>query len=166
MWIIDGEEVIVLGDRTTHGGEVVTATAKVSLLGKQVACVGDQVTCPRCEGLHTIISGAPRSTAHDKAIARNGDSVSCGAKLISASAAILGVTEQFVTEQFVASETNKSKNRYDEQIQIVDEKTGEPLAKYPFYMKFLTARSFPERRTIGVIARVFTQPRKKHWIYG
>ncbi|MDR1396624.1 MAG: PAAR domain-containing protein [Desulfarculales bacterium] len=85
MWTIDGEEVIVLGDRTTHGGEVVTATAKVSLLGKQVACVGDQVTCPRCEGMHTIISGAPRATAYDKAIARNGDSVSCGAKLISAS---------------------------------------------------------------------------------
>ncbi|MDR1397484.1 MAG: PAAR domain-containing protein [Desulfarculales bacterium] len=85
MWIIYGEEVIVLGDKTTHGGEVVTASEKVVYLGKPVACVGDQVTCPRCEGMHTIISGAPTATAYDKAIARNGDSVSCGAKLISAS---------------------------------------------------------------------------------
>jgi uncharacterized Zn-binding protein involved in type VI secretion len=54
MWTIDGEEVIVLGDKTTHGGEVITGSAKVSLLGKPVACVGDQVTCPRCEGIHTI----------------------------------------------------------------------------------------------------------------
>lgn len=85
MWTIKGEEVIVLGDKTTHGGEVSTACGTVSYKGKRVACVGDQVICPKCSGTHTIISGAPPAFAMGMQIARNGDMVSCGAKLVSGS---------------------------------------------------------------------------------
>ncbi|MDR1396777.1 MAG: PAAR domain-containing protein [Desulfarculales bacterium] len=139
MWTIDGEEVIVLGDRTTHGGEVITASEKVSLLGKPVACVGDQVTCPRCEGIHTIISGAPRATAYDKAIARNGDSVSCGAKLISASAAIRGVrleddNSNMVPfgERWISGSADILGVRRLVESKAVDEKTHESQAEYPY----------------------------------
>lgn len=83
-WTIE-EEVIVLGDTTTHGGKVVSASSSVFYNGIPVARVGDQVTCPKCSGSHTITSGAPHAFANGQSIARNNDDVSCGAKLISGS---------------------------------------------------------------------------------
>ena len=41
------KRVIRLGDPTDHGGHVVSAAASTSLFGKQVACLGDAVTCPQ-----------------------------------------------------------------------------------------------------------------------
>ncbi|MES2739396.1 MAG: PAAR domain-containing protein [Pseudomonadota bacterium] len=78
-----GRGVIRLGDRTTHGGEVVSAAADFKVLGKAVACEGDMATCPNCHGKHAI--GAPGSTRrhHGKAVAYDGDPTACGAKLIS-----------------------------------------------------------------------------------
>lgn len=84
---MDKRKFIVLGDRTTHGGIVVTAEGKgiYTIDGIPVACVGDKVTCPKHKGVHVIVQGAtgPRSTLNGKAIAREGDKVSCGASLIS-----------------------------------------------------------------------------------
>lgn len=55
---IHGKHVIVLGDKTTHGGEVITASEHFSLLGTPVARVGDQVSCPKCGGVYEIVEGA------------------------------------------------------------------------------------------------------------
>jgi uncharacterized Zn-binding protein involved in type VI secretion len=78
---------IVLGDKTTHGGTVITARGKnrMTVNGKPVACVGDQVTCPKCKGTHTIVEGAsgPDLTLDGIKVAREDDLVSCGAKLVS-----------------------------------------------------------------------------------
>lgn len=87
VWTIDGKEVIQLGDSTTHGGKVITASSGVFYDGIPIARVGDSVTCPLCKGVYTITSGAPSAFDHEVQIARNGDSVSCGAKLIAGSAA-------------------------------------------------------------------------------
>jgi len=81
---------IVLGDTTTHSGMVVTAWGQdgptpMTIDGKPVACVGDKVTCPRCKGVHTIISGAedPPMELHGRLLAREGDYVSDSSRLIS-----------------------------------------------------------------------------------
>lgn len=79
---ISGKEVIVLGDGTSHGGKVITASSTVTHKGKPIARVGDSVSCPKCGGTHTIIEGAP-SSFDTSLIARHGDAVSCGARLIS-----------------------------------------------------------------------------------
>jgi uncharacterized Zn-binding protein involved in type VI secretion len=77
--------VIRLGDATTHGGKVVSASASnFKVHGIPVACVGDTCSCPvpghsGC----TITSGSPHHTIDGKQIAFDGDSLSCGAKLIS-----------------------------------------------------------------------------------
>lgn len=83
LWTIEGEEVIRLGDATTHGGKVISASSNVFYEGIQIARVGDVVSCPLCKGTHTIVSGASSAFNDQMQIARNGDSVSCGAKLIS-----------------------------------------------------------------------------------
>lgn len=79
------KNVIRLGDATTHGGKVISASAAhFKVHGTPVACVGDTCSCPLpghsgC----TITSGSPHHTVSGKAIAFEGDSLSCGAKLIS-----------------------------------------------------------------------------------
>jgi uncharacterized Zn-binding protein involved in type VI secretion len=84
-YTIDGKEVIVLGDTTTHGGKVITASETHRSMGIPVARVGDMVECPQCKGIYPIIEGAPKTSDHGKPIARHGDKVACGATLISGS---------------------------------------------------------------------------------
>jgi uncharacterized Zn-binding protein involved in type VI secretion len=82
-YTIEGKEVIVLGDTTTHGGKVITGSENHTYMGIPVARVGDMVQCPKCKGTYPIIEGAPRTFDHGKQIARHGDKVACGATLIS-----------------------------------------------------------------------------------
>lgn len=38
--------LVRLGDKTTHGGEVISASGSV-MYGKPIALVGDKVSCPK-----------------------------------------------------------------------------------------------------------------------
>lgn len=76
--------VILVGDRTSHGGTVLEGAADTFVDGRQVARVGDRVSCPK-DG-HSpvvIISGDETSLVDGKPIARHGDKCSCGATLIA-----------------------------------------------------------------------------------
>lgn len=74
--------IIRLGDRTTHGGTVVTADPTYDVYGKKVARVGDKVSCPQCNGTFPIVSGAA-DVMSGQIVARQDDQTSCGAKLIA-----------------------------------------------------------------------------------
>ena len=74
--------IIRYGDRTTHGGTVVSADPTYDIYGKNVARVGDKVVCPRCKGTFPIVTGAPDVWSGQN-IARQDDMTSCGAKLIA-----------------------------------------------------------------------------------
>jgi uncharacterized Zn-binding protein involved in type VI secretion len=50
----NGRGIIRLGDKTTHGGEVISATTDFKVYGKPVAVGGDKVTCPQCKGVFPI----------------------------------------------------------------------------------------------------------------
>jgi uncharacterized Zn-binding protein involved in type VI secretion len=77
---------IVLGDKTTHGGTVISAygTGRMSIDGKPVACVGDKVSCPKCRGTHTIITGGPHASIDGRQIAIESSQVSDGSFLVPA----------------------------------------------------------------------------------
>jgi uncharacterized Zn-binding protein involved in type VI secretion len=78
------KNVIVVGDATSHGGKVITGQADSTVLGSQVACVGDLCTCP--EKGHdncTIVEGSPLVTINGKAVAFDGHKTSCGATLLA-----------------------------------------------------------------------------------
>jgi uncharacterized Zn-binding protein involved in type VI secretion len=74
--------IIRYGDRTTHGGTVVSADPTYEIYGKSVARVGDRVACPRCKGTFPIVTGAPDAWS-GQSIARQDDITACGAKLIA-----------------------------------------------------------------------------------
>jgi len=76
--------LIVLGDKTSHGGTVVEASAETSVGNVRVARVGDMVSCPRQgHGTCPIVTGDPTMVIDGKPAARHGDKTACGAVLIS-----------------------------------------------------------------------------------
>lgn len=49
---------VLLGDKTTHGGEVISASSTMIVNGKKVALVGDEINCPvDGHGINAIIEG-------------------------------------------------------------------------------------------------------------
>ena len=76
--------VIRLGDRTSHGGYVVSATSRVTVMGIDVARLGDQCTCPKKDHNNCyIVEGDPNWTIDGVPVALEGHKLSCGAVLIS-----------------------------------------------------------------------------------
>ncbi len=76
--------LIRLGDKTSHGGTVIEASAHTGSGDLAVARVGDKTTCPiRNHGTTPIISGDPTLIIDGKPAARDGDKTGCGAVLIA-----------------------------------------------------------------------------------
>lgn len=75
--------VVRLGDKTSHGGEVISAQADFKVLGKAVAIDGDLVSCPKCNGKFAIRPVDSTRKHHGKQVAYHDDPTECGAKLIS-----------------------------------------------------------------------------------
>jgi uncharacterized Zn-binding protein involved in type VI secretion len=74
--------VIRKGDRTSHGGVVVTGDETVMIFGQPMARLGDRVSCPKCSGTHTIVEGTT-DVGSDRKTAVEGMKTSCGAVLIA-----------------------------------------------------------------------------------
>ena len=78
-----GRGVIRLGDTTSHGGKVISASDTLKALGKAAALDGDMTFCPQCKGQFPITVDESDRTHHGKRVAHHNDKASCGAKLIS-----------------------------------------------------------------------------------
>ena len=76
---------IVLGDKTNHGGVVISASGTTDCNGKGIARIGDKVTCPK-KGhgrVTTIVTGDATAVIDGQPAARHGDKTACGASLIA-----------------------------------------------------------------------------------
>lgn len=90
-----GRPYIVLGDKTSHGGTVITADFTSLIDGKAMARIGDKVVCPKCKGVFAIKQGAPSIlTIEGTGYARHMDMTDCGANLIASQVTAMGVNEQ------------------------------------------------------------------------
>jgi uncharacterized Zn-binding protein involved in type VI secretion len=75
---------IVVGDRTSHGGIVISGNMTYTIYGVPVARVGDKVFCPRCKQTTVIISSRfPTVSSMGQVMTYDQDSTSCGALLYS-----------------------------------------------------------------------------------
>ena len=76
--------VIRIGDSTSHGGTVKTGKSQSLVMGRAVACVGDQCTCPMSGHDDCVIVDGDSDVLIDGcAVAFDGHKTSCGATLIS-----------------------------------------------------------------------------------
>jgi uncharacterized Zn-binding protein involved in type VI secretion len=76
--------LVVIGDKTTHGGEVISASAKYTVNGKSVALVGDKISCPiPGHGTNLIVEGAPNRMINGIAVVIDGCKCQCGCHVLS-----------------------------------------------------------------------------------
>ncbi|HEY2451188.1 MAG TPA: PAAR domain-containing protein [Scandinavium sp.] len=75
---------VLLGDKTTHGGSVISASSTMIVNDKKVALVGDMVSCPvDGHGTNPIIEGSADWTSDGKAVVVDGCKCQCGCQVIS-----------------------------------------------------------------------------------
>ena len=76
--------IVRLGDKTTHGGTVVTASMIHTLRGIGIARKGDMVACPLPgHGTNPIVEGCEVFTVGDRSVALDGHKTACGCALIA-----------------------------------------------------------------------------------
>ena len=137
-----GKRVIRLGDPTTHGGTVVSATTNYIMFGKEVAGRGDKATCPRPgHGVVTIVEGDPLWTVNGKNVALEGHKCSCGCSLISTLPKVLRSYESSgasnVSSSVAAVAVNsptrgKPTERFDEHFVLKDQVTGDVVGGFVY----------------------------------
>lgn len=75
--------VIVVGDKTNHGGTVLQGSHSMKAGGKSIALQGDLVACPQCKGNYPIIEGSSKMSSNGRGVALEGMKTACGAELIA-----------------------------------------------------------------------------------
>lgn len=76
--------IIRLGDATSHGGAVTSASPTHSIAGKGIARVGDTVSCPLPgHGNNQIVEGMPTYLIGGRMVALHGHRCACGCTLIA-----------------------------------------------------------------------------------
>ena len=71
------KNVVVLGDKTSHGGTVISASSTFEIEGKNAALLHDNVSCPE-HGPNRIIECAPGYEEQGKGIVVQGCKTECG----------------------------------------------------------------------------------------
>ncbi|WP_072017510.1 PAAR domain-containing protein [Erwinia typographi] len=71
-----------LGDATTHGGKIISATSTIFINGIQVALVGDLVSCPE-HGTNRIVEGDPTAYENGVSVVVDRCLCECGCRVIS-----------------------------------------------------------------------------------
>ncbi|OOF55443.1 PAAR domain-containing protein [Rodentibacter myodis] len=75
--------VIVIGDKTSHGGTVLQGSHSMTAGGKNIALQGDLTACPKCKGNFPIAEGSSKMSAHGRGVALEGMKTACGAELLA-----------------------------------------------------------------------------------
>lgn len=76
--------IVRLGDPTSHGGKVVTASSTHILNGIAIARQGDSVACPLAgHGVNPIVEGSTIFLMDGRPVALHGHRTACGCILIS-----------------------------------------------------------------------------------
>jgi uncharacterized Zn-binding protein involved in type VI secretion len=76
--------IVRLGDPTSHGGKVISASTTHLIGGIGIARVGDKVICPISgHGVNAIVEGAATCLIGGRMVALHGHHSACGCSLIS-----------------------------------------------------------------------------------
>ena len=142
--------LIVIGDKTSHGGTVITCSQFSDTNGKGWARVGDMVSCPRCKGVYPIVEGDAGFLDDGHAVAYDGCKTACGAVLVAsqqmtltdpvsggASGAVsdaigtslqgFGVVAKGLASRYQDEPVTSGQERFRGRFQLVDAITGAPM---------------------------------------
>lgn len=80
--------IITVGDKTDHGGTVISGSPTHDIQGRAIARLGDKVDCPQSypggkpHGVNKIISAHDTLTVNGVPVAVEGCTTECGCKLL------------------------------------------------------------------------------------
>ena len=78
-----GRGIIRMGDKTDHGGQVISAASDTVVMGKVAALSGDMTQCPKCKGVFAIKPDGAGAKHAGRSYAYHDDVTECGAKLLT-----------------------------------------------------------------------------------
>lgn len=79
--------IITVGDKTDHGGTVISGSPDHDIRGRAIARLGDKVACPQFypggkpHGINKIITAHNTLTVNGVPVAVDGSATECGCKL-------------------------------------------------------------------------------------
>ena len=131
---------IVLGDRTSHGGVVISGDPTWTVDGQPIARVGDQVSCPRCKLTSTIVSSRfPSVMDMGKPVAYDQDRTGCGAIIYSRHNDHAGWSEEGSTGEQggapIGERLPRQAPRFQEHFILRNNETGEVMVGLPYTIK-------------------------------
>ena len=75
-----------LGDKSSHGGTIITGSLTTMVNGRPVARMGDKHVCPiPGHGVTPIVTGSLKTTTDGRPNAGMGDTTGCGATIVGGS---------------------------------------------------------------------------------
>jgi uncharacterized Zn-binding protein involved in type VI secretion len=89
-------KIITVGDKTDHGGTVISGSSDHNIRGKAIARLSDKVACPQLypggkpHGINKIVSAHNTLKVNGIPVAVDGCKTECGCKLIGSSPATVG----------------------------------------------------------------------------
>jgi uncharacterized Zn-binding protein involved in type VI secretion len=172
-------KIIRLGDSTSHGGKVVSASSHMTVGGIPVARLGDKCTCPkRGHNNCVIVEGDTNWTIDDIPVALEGHKISCGAVLISSSpnngredsggaaASFAQATNSAIANNAASTSTSTNNSEvFDEQVHLntIDQPA---LAGLPFYVENSDGRQYSGRADAqGLLPRISTEGAEQYTVY-
>lgn len=155
--------VIVFGDATDHGGEVIEASDVTDTHGRRLARMGDAVLCPRKgHGVTHIVEGDMSFHIDGQAVAYHGCRTSCGAKLLSSQAVTRVEPGQgagaAVPRYPVLTDMLADAFGYDEQLAAVDGASGRALPGLAYFVRTrsgITYSGYTDKA--GLVPRIATE---------
>ena len=154
------QKIIRLGDSTSHGGKVVSATSHMTVGGIPIARLGDKCTCPkRGHNNCVIVEGDPNWTVDGIPVALEGHKTSCGAVLVSSAPNtgredVGGIATSFepATSNMPANllslagekkaVTQETLETYNQHFLVINNQTNKPLAFVPYRITLSDGRTF------------------------
>ena len=93
------KQVAILGDYTTTGGRVISASSQGFCANQGIACIGDYVSCPKCESTGKIIEGTYNYIVAGKPATYDGCIVACRCSPVGCNKIIATKSTIFVDEE-------------------------------------------------------------------
>ncbi len=90
------QKIITVGDKTDHGGTVISGSPSHDVRGRAIARLGDKVACPqpypggKPHGVNKIVTASDSLTVNGVPVAVEGCKTECGCKLIGSQPASVG----------------------------------------------------------------------------
>lgn len=130
----NNQAVIRLGDTTTHGGTVISASSTMVVYGIGVALEDDMTRCPQCNGDFAILPSGTGRKHMGRWVAYEGTATACGATLISNWKSLPAADSSSLTWPITIKEPEHT-DAFDQRFQLMDDHTGVPLAMQPYQLE-------------------------------